>query len=322
MWIEEYIKLMFPTNVNEMKMERAMRLKYQNTPNRLFKYRAFNEYSVNNFKNNEIWFNAADQFNDPYDCALKINLNNFVKDTLKKYLDSSLQSILDKCDIELSEDKISEFKKLEFKDALKFVLELDESLKGQDEKVDSFVNTVYQSIEEQNEEQLLRMNSTSQARMLISCFSEVNNSILMWSHYANNHSGFCVEYNFKKENVESLLTRTLQPVIYTDEILDMSEYFGVGREDKLNYNNLISTYAAIVKSNEWAYEKEWRISFPIGAEEGFSREIFPPEAIYLGTRMQDDYKQELIQIAQQKQISVYQMKMKTNEFKLITEQIL
>lgn len=30
----------------------------------------------------------------------------------------------------------------------------------------------------------------------LTCFSKISNSILMWSHYGNKHTGFCVEYNF------------------------------------------------------------------------------------------------------------------------------
>ena len=31
----------------------------------------------------------------------------------------------------------------------------------------------------------------------ISCFSSRLDSIVMWSHYASNHTGYCVEYNLK-----------------------------------------------------------------------------------------------------------------------------
>jgi hypothetical protein len=30
--------------------------------------------------------------------------------------------------------------------------------------------------------------------ILITCFSEVNYNILMWSHYANNHKGICLKF--------------------------------------------------------------------------------------------------------------------------------
>jgi hypothetical protein len=91
---------------------------------------------------------------------------------------------------------------------------------------------------------------------------------------------------------------------------------------KLSFNNLIGTYAAIVKSTEWSYEKEWRIVLPIGEGKGFNRPFFQPEAVYLGTRMSRENKETIINIAKQKQISVYQMKMKSNEFKLVAEKIL
>ena len=32
----------------------------------------------------------------------------------------------------------------------------------------------------------------------ITCFSEVNNEQLMWAHYADSYSGFCIEYDFSK----------------------------------------------------------------------------------------------------------------------------
>lgn len=31
---------------------------------------------------------------------------------------------------------------------------------------------------------------------LVTCFSESNDDTLMWSHYAEGHTGFCVEYDF------------------------------------------------------------------------------------------------------------------------------
>lgn len=34
--------------------------------------------------------------------------------------------------------------------------------------------------------------------LLITCFSDDNNSAYMWENYANNHEGFCVVYDFRK----------------------------------------------------------------------------------------------------------------------------
>jgi hypothetical protein len=85
---------------------------------------------------------------------------------------------------------------------------------------------------------------TSRAGVL--CLSEVHDSILMWSHYADCHAGVCLVYDTtgsffaQAQPVRYQRTRpSVNPVVHTtDEML----------------HNAIFT-----KSEEWAYEKEWRI---------------------------------------------------------------
>ena len=33
------------------------------------------------------------------------------------------------------------------------------------------------------------------------CLSETYDSMLMWSHYARNHTGYCIEYEFNKDDM-------------------------------------------------------------------------------------------------------------------------
>ena len=46
------------------------------------------------------------------------------------------------------------------------------------------------------------------------CLSEVYDSMLMWSHYAQNHTGFCIEYDFEEKD---MFYKHLHPVVYTKE---------------------------------------------------------------------------------------------------------
>lgn len=80
----------------------------------------------------------------------------------------------------------------------------------------------------------------------VSCFSEIYDSILMWSHYSNKHRGFCIEY--KTGDIPFL------PVIYTDEIYDSTNCI-VAKDKKAALNILFH------KSDVWNYEKEWRIFY-------------------------------------------------------------
>lgn len=98
----------------------------------------------------------------------------------------------------------------------------------------------------------------------ITCFSEKPDSILMWSHYANKHTGFCVEYDLAK--CTSLSAKMLLfPVIYTEEraTIPMSlinfedpTHLKIADLDKFAPDFVISL---LTKSKIWDYENEWRI---------------------------------------------------------------
>ena len=54
---------------------------------------------------------------------------------------------------------------------------------------------------------------------LTTCLSETPSSILMWSHYAMNHTGFCVEYDFNNLSAENhYILEHLEKVNYTDQL--------------------------------------------------------------------------------------------------------
>ena len=94
----------------------------------------------------------------------------------------------------------------------------------------------------------------------VSCLSESKDSLLMWAHYANNHRGFCVEYDLLEINRS--LRFTAVPVIYSEEktCFDFFDPQSIGKDTwKLFIQSLTS------KSPEWRYEKEWRIIRDQGA---------------------------------------------------------
>ena len=80
----------------------------------------------------------------------------------------------------------------------------------------------------------------------------------MWAHYANEHKGFCVEYN-----VEDLPGNSneffdmIHPVFYTDNIFDATSYLIATTPELKNPEFL--QQAALIKTKDWAYEDEWRL---------------------------------------------------------------
>jgi hypothetical protein len=78
----------------------------------------------------------------------------------------------------------------------------------------------------------------------ILCLSEDPKNILMWSHYANNHSGICIGFN-----TEITPFNTAAAITYSDE--------RPKAEFNSNPNRLIER-VLLTKSKHWQYEKEWR----------------------------------------------------------------
>jgi len=136
----------------------------------------------------------------------------------------------------------------------------------------------------------------------------------MWSHYSDNHKGFCLEYDVgswpRRER------RILYPVIYSGRLFDATKY--ILRSILSNdFENIYGIVAATHKSLDWEYEKEWRFVLPMG--ESFADRNYrvpSPSALYLGTRIGEENQDELKRIADEKGILVYKMQLSSTKFEL------
>lgn len=113
----------------------------------------------------------------------------------------------------------------------------------------------------------------------------------MWSHYADNHKGMVIEYNFNSLDLKNQkeILNGLHPVYYTNKIVNLDNYRTV--------QNVMSVHAlaAINKSVEWEYENEWRIVVPKKTDEiGFNLPIVKPTSITSLVRTLPPYKVMLI----------------------------
>jgi hypothetical protein len=91
-----------------------------------------------------------------------------------------------------------------------------------------------------------------QDSMVVLSLSENQNSLLMWAHYAADHSGFAVGFDAEHSYFHSAGSNPgnagyLHRVIYSEE--RPSGILGSLSVEK----------AYLTKSPEWAYEREWRV---------------------------------------------------------------
>ena len=70
----------------------------------------------------------------------------------------------------------------------------------------------------------LLVNYVNKRTSTISCFSETIESVTMWSHYANYHKGFALEYNLRDTLLNSIPNVGIFPVIYDNKRYDGTLY--------------------------------------------------------------------------------------------------
>jgi hypothetical protein len=116
-----------------------------------------------------------------------------------------------------------------------------------------------------------RSFSGSGARMGIFCLAECIESVLMWSHYANNHTGIALRFDFRKHQRGGLMP--LFKVRYQAERPRLLRFFELEQDED---DDAALVDALRTKAEFWRYEQEWRLLEPDGA--GTTKD-FAPEVI-------------------------------------------
>jgi hypothetical protein len=181
-------------------------------PKKIYKYESFSAQALINLKAGELYFSLPSQFNDPFDCTLPISYDLGFDDVGK--LRFMFPSDLD----------IPDMRK--------------EQLDGMSDA--DFYEMII-SILNRN------ISSTLEGKG-ISCFSSCRDNMLMWSHYGQKHTGFCLEFDTK-----------FAPFNKAKEVNYVREFPKLNVEDlltNLKFDSIISLLHT--KSLDWEYEKEWR----------------------------------------------------------------
>ena len=146
-------------------------------------------------------------------------------------------------------------------------------------------------------------------------------SMPMWAHYSNNHTGFCVSYDM---NSNSKLSSCTFPVQYTNERLDITSMMcdiaqkisdAVDRNieagiKKTVLNDFRIIYTSIllnnIKHSSWNYENEFRCTIASNAE-GAPFIAAIPKEIYIGMKCSIKHTERLMTIGKSLNIPVYKM---------------
>ncbi len=177
-------------------------------------------------------------------------------------------------------------------------------------------------VEQSND--ILRANVSK--TIATSCMSELNDSVLMWSHYANKHEGFCLEYDFSSLDIndpeDQNIISWISPIKYSEKrpYITHTILSEVLQKKELSSEILTSIMNTLLTKNvEWNYEKEWRIFKPL--ENSIDKKYPYVSKLFLGMNIGDKLKNNVIKVAEKKKIPVYQMYMDTETYKMKSYQV-
>lgn len=131
------------------------------------------------------------------------------------------------------------------------------------------------------------------------CVSAKRDNLLMWAHYAKDHTGCVIQFRCLPERDRPICAaKEINYVNIYPLIGSLEEYVKhLTGQSEIDYDNLFEIFA-FTKSQHWFYEEEWRcVSKLNDHESGFDYEPFIPEefeAIYLGHRATTEFKESIL----------------------------
>ena len=192
-------------------------------PERLFKYQPFDDRSLENVRRRAIWFSRPASFNDPFDCKIRLDSKPISERELERLFQKQRATVWPKAGWDWADRNW-----------------LTSGTPNQRYR-DLITATAEQYLDEYRRHALHDHG--------VACFSEVGDSLLMWSHYAQGHRGFCLEFE------TSLWQFSMaEQVRYARDIPSVSAlddgFFGKGE----HFVEMLT-----MKASCWAYEREWRL---------------------------------------------------------------
>lgn len=142
-------------------------------------------------------------------------------------------------------------------------------------------------------------------RTKVACFCENDTSPLMWAHYANSHQGVCLEFELTKNNGDDDLSWGKVEYVGPNmnmktrpelSFLSILKHYFATQDPFMNSNTnirMVTDAFVLSKSEDWAYEKEWRIFQTWKPAGYFSVPHYSVSAVIFGLRIPSDVEGKL-----------------------------
>lgn len=273
-------------------------------PKTLFKYRPFDKWTFDMLDNTYLYFCPAEEEDDETECITKLeNIVGLTSEVIRygiiEVILSEIRPYVDIYNYELFRQLVyqctNQDKTVRPKDLLECAFELQKYSPYRNiAPIINYLSTIPNSVNYNVFKQfyiLILKAINARKEMGICALSERPDIDDLWERYADNSTGYCVEYEI--ENNERI-TNDLFPVIYEEEreygiLIALCRNYVNSCMNKMNvelYKRDISQYLRlfITKYEKWSGQKEWRI---LGSSKEH-REAPKIKKIFLGKNISEE----------------------------------
>jgi hypothetical protein len=231
-------------------------------PRKLYKYYPFNTRTLRLITHNHLYYADPRTFNDPLDCKPTIDVDVETYDLQKLYV--KLLEAARPSDNAI--ERLQRFRYFSENTIDEFGYETDA------DPAEVFKDLLASEV-------MILVNEELGAYGVLS-LSATWSSSLMWSHYADQHRGICIEY----DTVE-LANPGLFPVQYASRrSIRASDLMAWKFNDDIDAKRRVINTYFYSKAKEWRYEKEWR---DVADTSGIHHLNYEITAIYCGLECDD-----------------------------------
>ena len=307
-------------------------------PNLFYKYKKFNEFSIEMLENEYLYLAPANTLDDPFDCLTSMNLDNVFKENSYIFSDDIVKFILNliinKFDNK-SIDKEGVFNLIKNSNVngvidrclLENNLEKSNLLSKKDKEMLLDIFAIFQIsidtlINDKNFMNFFATLMNLKDNTGVCSLTTSNDNQIMWSLYSDNYCGYCVEYEIKGN-----IKNNLYPVIYTENfdnniVFSVVKFFIETIIRFLSEGNATSEMGAVfelfcTKDKRWEVQDEWRI---IGNPDTKIYDV-KIKNIYLGMNISKENENKIIDLGRKKGINVYKMNSNLKTCRIVFDRI-
>lgn len=256
----------------------------------LYKYRdAKSKWNWAVLENQELWLPNPTTFNDPFDANIGMRYDLLPPGIIDEMVEQQVKSMFPNAGHNLLQGESSRLRS-----------------KLMDPEI--------------HDEAMQRWMQRLISKMRVFCVCPDRDNILLWSHYANNHTGFAIGFDAMGLHAIWQASRGLQMgyVAYRDSYPIL---LPAASGDNQTKENIITTIMS-VKSKVWEYEKEIRMTMFDGPE----KVGFPPELVtevVMGCKMDAEDQHRMLDLMDAKypHAIVYRAKMQRSAFALAFDKL-